>query len=103
MPVRKTPSNVPAPPMEAIGVPKTLQFIEIEQISPDGGAEASADIGQRCGMPARQQQGHNCRRQGRNEQRQRNSDTRHRIGPDIVAHRGGRTRWREGPRPTTDF
>jgi hypothetical protein len=39
------PSNVPAPPIEATGVPNPLHLVEVQQVSPDECAEAASGIG----------------------------------------------------------
>ena len=54
MPVTKTPSNVPAPPIEADQSAQALQLIEIGQIRAGESAEAAADIGRR-GLSVRAQ------------------------------------------------
>jgi len=56
MPVKNIPSNVPAPPIEAIGAPKPCNLSRFEQIRANECADAAADIGQRPGLPIREEQ-----------------------------------------------
>ena len=46
MPERKTPSNVPAPPIEVTGAPIFFDCFQIRYVGPNKGAEYSADVGQ---------------------------------------------------------
>ena len=54
MPVTKTPSNVPAPPIEAISAPRPSNLSRLAR-SADESAEAAADIGRRRGLSVRMQ------------------------------------------------
>ena len=54
MPVTKTPSNIPAPPIEAISAPRPSNLSRLAR-SADESAEAAADIGRRRGLSVRMQ------------------------------------------------
>ena len=54
-PIRKMPSKVPAPPIEATGAPRPTDVAKIEQVRADQRAQAAADIGERRGLLARKQ------------------------------------------------
>ena len=50
MPVRKMPSNVPAPPMEAMGVPSSAIFLRLSKSAPM--KVPAGDVGKlRCMRP----------------------------------------------------
>ena len=50
MPVRKMPSKVPAPPIEATGAPRPPHLVEVGEVGADQRAEAAGDIGERRGF-----------------------------------------------------
>ena len=86
IPVRKIPSNVPAPPIEATGAPEPLDLVEIEEVGADQGAEAAADVGQRRRVPARQQQCDDCRRCRRHKYRERDPQAGNRLSEGMAHH-----------------
>ena len=47
MPVRNTPSNVPAPPIDTIGAPEARDPPEIEEVGPDQGTHGARDVSNR--------------------------------------------------------
>ena len=66
---------------------ETLNPVEIEQIGADQGSEATADIGERRGVLARKYQGHDCRRNGWNEDRQRDAEAGNRLRQPMTKRR----------------
>ena len=77
MPVRNTPSNVPAPPIEAARHVGSDELAQIHQVGADQRAQTAGDIGQRRRVIARQQHGYDRRNDRRDEDRHGNPDSRH--------------------------
>ena len=79
-PVRKMPSKVPAPPIEATGAPRPCTLLEIRKIGADQDAEAATDIGQRRRILPRDQHRHDRGDDRRREDGHRDADAMHGRG-----------------------
>ena len=96
MPVRKMPSNVPAPPIEATGAPRPRDLVEVGEVGADQRAQPAGDIGERRRPLARQHQRRDRGGERRGEHRHRDADARHRIGEPVHDHGDDRGRDRAG-------
>ena len=81
---------------------EALHLVEIEEVGADQGAEAAADISERCGIAARQQQGDDRGGDRGHEYRLRDPEAGDRIGQH-VAHQGDPQRGQQTRPPEPIF
>jgi len=73
-PVRNTPSNVPAPPIETTGAARSAIARKVQEVTADQGSHRAGDVRDRRRPSKREDHAHESRGERGNEHRHRDTD-----------------------------